>query len=187
MKELAQFRTLCCSNSSIIPGLIILLLITTNCTQSPEKRPSPLRIDSTMIGTNMIRIQYSSPSVKGRKIFGYGEDFLVPFGEIWRTGANEATAFSTEQDIIIDTFLLPKGKYALFTLPGEDSWEVILNKDWEQWGTYNRQESLDVIRLFVPPIYYDTSYEQMSFSLRDQSLTFSWDGVGWSVPINSTE
>ncbi len=187
MKELAQIRTLCCSNSSITIAIVGLLLFSSSCTQSPENRPSPLRTDSTTLGTNVIRIEYSSPSVRGRKIFGSGEDFLVPYGEVWRTGANEATALSTEQDILIDTFLLPKGKYALFTIPDEDSWEVIINEDWNQWGTYNRQESLDVVRLFVAPIYFDSSYEKMTFSLKDQSLSFSWESIGWSIPINSTE
>ncbi len=187
MRELAQIRTLCCSNSSIFLALLSLFLISSSCTTSPEKRPSPLRSDSIKIGTNLIRIEYSSPGVKGRKIFGSGEEYLEQYGEIWRTGANEATVFSTQQDIRIDTFYLPQGKYALFTIPNHEFWEVILNKDWNQWGAHNHQESLDVVRFQVVPRRLDSVQEQMTFSLTNSELNFMWENTGWSLPISLNE
>jgi hypothetical protein len=136
------------------------------------------------IGNNILNIEYSSPSVRDRKIFGSSEDYLVEFGKIWRTGANEATTFSTLEDIKIDTFDLPKGKYALFTIPNENSWEIIFNKEWSQWGTHNRKDSLDAVRLFVKPVTTDSIYEQMQFILEDQTLKFYWDNLSWTIPIN---
>lgn len=135
----------------------------------------------------MIRIEYSSPGVKGRKIFGFGEDYLVQYNQMWRTGANEATTLATEKDLMIDTLILPKGKYALFTIPGDDTWEMIINQEWNQWGTHNHNDSLDVIRLSITPIKLDSPQEQMTFSLSNDALNFKWENIGWSIPLNSSE
>ena len=187
MKELAQFRTLCCSNSSITIGILSFWLVTTSCSQNPENRPSPLRVDSVQIGSTTLRVEYSSPSVRGRKIFGIGDTYLEQYGKIWRTGANEATTFSTDRDLKIDTFDLPKGKYAIFTIPDSNSWEVIFNKEWNQWGTYYHKDSLDVVRLRVTPTKLDSLQEQMKLSVSPSALNFRWDNITWSIPISLSE
>ena len=185
MKKLDQFRTHCCSNSFILSiGIIAVSLGTIGCSTSPEKRPSPLKTDSTLIGQNKLFVEYSSPSVRQREIFGEGDDFLVPFGKMWRTGANDASLFITSQDIKLDTFSLPKGKYSLFTIPGEDKWEIIFNKEWDQWGTYNYKDSLDALRIQVSPEFFDSSQEQMQIFFEEEFLKFRWDNIGWSIWVN---
>ena len=144
-------------------------------------------MDSVVVDNNVMRIEFSSPGVKGRKIFGEGEEFLVPFGEMWRTGANEATQFSTEKDILMDTFDLPKGRYAVLTIPRDDMWEVVINKDWSQWGTHAYDDSLDAARFFVVPQELDSLQERMQFILEKDQLIFRWENTGWSVSLNSTE
>lgn len=184
MRKLTQFRTLCCSNS--VTSLIVVgtILASYGCSQSPEKRPSPLKADSTQIGINKIHIQYSSPSIRGRKIFGTGEEFLEQYGKVWRTGANDATVFTNNVDIKIDTFLLPRGKYALFTIPDNDSWEIIFNKEWDQWGSYYHKDSLNILRVKVDVETFDSNQEQMKFYFEDESLKFRWANLGWTLPIN---
>ena len=186
MKHLTQFRTLFCSNPvGSTLAICIGFLLSQGCSQSPENRPSPLRSDSTVVGSNYLQIEYSSPGVKNRKIFGSGGDYLVSFNEMWRTGANEATVFSTEEAIMIDSIELPKGKYALFTIPGEESWEIILNTEWDQWGSYQHKKSLDALRLSVKPQTFEEVQERMKLYFENDSLKFRWDRTGWAIPISS--
>lgn len=184
MSRIFHFRTLRCPNSFVFMVLTGTLLAALGCSESKEKRPSPLRIDSIQSGGNLLRIEYSSPRVRGRKIFGSGEDALVQYDEMWRTGANEATVFSTDQDIRIDTFDVPKGKYALFTIPGESTWRIMLNKEWNQWGSYHYKDSLDVVQMVVQVEKLDSSNEDMEFYFEENALKFRWEKVGWSIPIN---
>lgn len=184
MRKFTQFRTLCCSNSVTRLMVVSTILASYSCTQPSEKRPSPLRSDSTQIGINKIHIEYSSPSVRGREIFGIGDEYLEQYGEVWRTGANDATVFINNVDIKIDTFLLPRGKYALFTIPNKNSWEIIFNKEWDQWGSYYLKDSLNVVRITVDTQTFDTDQEQMRFFFEDAALNFRWAQVGWSLPIN---
>ncbi|MEQ9404661.1 MAG: DUF2911 domain-containing protein [Cyclobacteriaceae bacterium] len=185
MKTITRFRTLCCSDLAIYYIIACLVLVGTGCSQSPEKRPSPIRLDSGQVGSAQLKIEYSSPRVRGRKIFGLGDSYLVQYSEIWRTGANEATILSSSEDIRLDTFLLPKGKYSLFTIPGPKSWEVIINKEWDQWGAYYRKDSLDIIRLIVPAETQTSNEENMEFNFDNNALNFKWEKVSWSIPINS--
>src|SRR5579883_1337608 len=86
-------------------------------------RPSPLARVSQVVGLTEIAVEYSSPAVRGRKVFGG----LLPFGELWRTGANSATKVSFSKDVLVAGKPVPAGSYALFTIPNEKSWTVILN------------------------------------------------------------
>jgi len=156
----------------------------TSCTSNPHKRPSPLRSDSAMVHGVEAYIEFSSPGVKDRKIFGEGDEFLVPYGEMWRTGANEATYVSFADEILVDSFKLDSGSYSIFTIPNEPQWTVIFNKEWNQWGSYNYKDSLDVFRLKVTPRYADQSQERMLFYFAEDSLKFRWDKVRWALPLN---
>jgi hypothetical protein len=107
--------------------------------QDPSKRPSPPGTAEITLAGKKVTVNYSRPSMRGRKI--YGE--LVPFGQVWRTGANEATSFTTEADLEIGGARVPAGKYTLYTLPSETTWKLIINKQTGQWGTeYNQKQDL---------------------------------------------
>src|SRR5690606_33911144 len=110
-----------------------------------QNRVSPL--DSVKLSKESLEVEiiYSRPFLKGRE---FGKD-IVPFGKLWRTGANEATIFYANSDVLIEGNQLSAGKYSLYTIPGEKETVVIFNKDWNQWGTvYN--EAQDALRVTVP-------------------------------------
>lgn len=111
-----------------------------------EPRVSPNATVSQTIGTTIFEIGYSRPQVKGRTIYGD----LVPYGEVWRTGANEATTFSVSSDVMIEGQSLPAGDYSIYTIPGEESWTVIFNNVAQQWGT-QYDEGQDALRVEVTP------------------------------------
>lgn len=136
-----------------------------------SKRPSPP--DSVQITTTdgvTIRVDYSRPSLKGREI---GVD-IVFLGKRWRTGANEATTIEIDKDIRWNDKVLKAGKYSLSTIPGEQTSTLILNKDWNQWGTkYN--EANDVLRVEVPTIHGSNFQEQFKIDVDKTGLfTLAW-------------
>jgi tetratricopeptide (TPR) repeat protein len=108
---------------------------------------SPAASVKAALGATDITIDYHRPGVKGRKIWGG----LVPFGEVWRLGANEATTISFSSAVRIEGHDVPAGKYALFALPTADSWTLILNKQAEQWGAYDYKKDQDLVRFDVKP------------------------------------
>jgi hypothetical protein len=99
--------------------------------QDKSKRPSPPATAEAMVTGKKISIDYSRPSMKGRKVFGG----IVPYGQVWRTGANEATTLTTEADLQIGTLAVPKGTYTVYTIPEQGQWTLIVNKQTGQWGT----------------------------------------------------
>ncbi len=186
MKRIFHFRTRFCSETCRYWQGVFVLSILVSCQTDPQKRPSPLRSDSTDIRGTGAYIEFSSPAVKNRKIFGNGEDYLVPFGEMWRTGANNATFVSVSGEIKIDSFMLDSGAYSVFTIPNKDEWTIIFNKEWEQWGSYDYKDTLDVLRLKVNPRYVDQIQERMLFYFADDSLKFRWDKVRWAIPFTNS-
>src|SRR6185369_4058509 len=98
-----------------------------------SKQPplSPPAHTETTINGKKVSIDYSAPSMRGRKIMGE----LVPFGQVWRTGANSATTLKTETDLLIGGQKVPAGTYTIYSLPGENDWQLIINKQTSQWGT----------------------------------------------------
>jgi len=106
-------------------------------------RVSPNALVGQTIGVTEVRIAYGRPSVRGRKIFGG----LVPFDEVWRTGANEATTISFSTPVRIEGTSLDAGTYSLFTIPGPETWTLIFNSEPEQWGAYNYDSSKDILRV----------------------------------------
>src|SRR6188768_4545868 len=101
-----------------------------------DKPASPQATATGKIGAANVKIVYCQPSARGRKIMGG----LVPYGEVWRTGANEATTIEFDKPVKIEGKDLPAGKYALFTIPNEKEWTIIFNKDVKQWGAFNYKE-----------------------------------------------
>lgn len=145
-----------------------------------EERASPLKSISGKIGDKTIAVQYGSPGIKGREIWGD----LVPYGEVWRTGANEATYISLEADVLVEGEPLPAGKYSLFTIPREDEpWTVILNSEWDlEHGHFQYKEEHDVLRVDVTPTWVDESQEWLSIELVSDGLQVKWEKL--VLPIN---
>ncbi len=162
------------------------LSLPTQAQEDKSKRPSPPARAEATIGDLKIAIDYSRPGVKGRTIWG----MLVPYGRVWRTGANEATTFQVNQDVLIEGQRLPAGKYALFTIPGEKEWTVIFNKESNQWGAYNYDESknaLDTVK--VPAGKADQFTEQLSFDIEKTgpasgAVHLKWENVAVSFNVD---
>ncbi|MCB0550791.1 MAG: DUF2911 domain-containing protein [Phaeodactylibacter sp.] len=146
-----------------------------------SKRISPAKKAIGTIGALSIEINYSSPATKGRKIWGG----LVPYGEVWRTGANEATTISFSKTAKVEGKNLAAGKYALFTIPGEDKWTVIFNTVAEQWGAYEYDKSKDALRVEVKPRALENPVENLEFTVEDNLVQLSWDKL--AVPISVGE
>lgn len=163
----------------------------TTATEQEETSEKPLLSppDSTMatLGDLTVKVNYGSPSVRERAIWGE----LVPYGEIWRTGANEATTLMVDSDATINGEALPAGTYALFTIPGEEIWTVILNKDAEQWGAYEYNEEEDALRFEVTPTMGDELHESMAFKAEagDDAITvhFHWEKLSFQFMVAPAE
>ncbi|XOV94518.1 MAG: DUF2911 domain-containing protein [Bacteroidota bacterium] len=163
-----------------ILGIAIMLF--SSCDNPEEKeRPSPLRVDSTEIAGVLLKITYSSPAVKNRKIWGG----LEPLGKVWRIGANKATVFETSGPINIAGNLVPKGKYSIFAIPDSTHWELIFNNQWDQWGAYDYHKDKDLFRLEIIPEQLDSLQERLSFKFADDALKFRWEHLGFDLPITS--
>lgn len=146
-------------------------------------RPSPLAIASVRYKDSYMKITYSQPQKRNREIFGD----LVPFGQVWRTGANEATEITTTRDILLNNMLLTAGTYSLFTVPDRDRWTIIINSDVGLWGAYNYNPKKDVFRFDVPVQSTDEIYEPftLAFDHRNElaDLLILWDDTKVSIPI----
>ncbi len=139
--------------------------------------PSPRKeMKGTIEGVD-ITINYGSPSVNNRAIWGE----LVPYDEVWRTGANKATSFTVSQDVMINGQKLPAGTYGLFTIPGEKEWTIIFNEDSQQWGSGSYTEGKDVIRIKATPQMMDETKEAMDFMINGNTVVFEWEKV--AVPF----
>jgi predicted small lipoprotein YifL len=138
------------------------LLTMTACGQDKSKRPSPpAKATATTTKGTTIVIDYSQPSVKGRTI---GKE-IAPFGEVWRTGANEATTIDISKDVMIGGKKLAAGKYGLYTIPGEKEWTIIFNKKTDLWGSNGYKEADDALRTVSIPSKSGSFTEKMTFSV----------------------
>lgn len=124
------------------PALLALLLSATMASAQELPAPSPAATVTQRIGLTDVTVKYSRPSAKGRTVF---KD-LVPFGELWRTGANGATIISTTGPLLINGEKLPQGEYAVFTIPGEGAWQIIFSKQTDLWGTDGYDQTNDALR-----------------------------------------
>jgi len=146
-----------------------------NTMASPRDSASG-RIDGALVSVN-----YGSPSVKGRKIWGK----LVPYGKVWRTGANEATRFSTSKDLIVEDKTLAAGTYAFFTIPGETEWTVIFNKTSRQWGAFEYNDKEDALRLQVSPSKSDSLSERLNFLVAEDKVVMRWENLALPIRISA--
>jgi len=147
--------------------------------------PSPKAMISQVVGITEISVEYSSPGVKDRKLFGD----LVPYGEVWRTGANKATAITFADAVIVNGTEVAAGSYSIFTIPKEDgNISVLLNKETELWGAGKRDNGKDVAGFDVPLKKEKESIERMRFTFENTTnnstdLKFAWGEYRFTVPI----
>jgi len=163
----------------ILIGLATLLTITATNIFAQQATQSPASSATGKIGNATITITYGSPSVKGRAIWGE----LVPYGKVWRTGANKATTFETDADITVEGQPLKKGKYALFTIPEKNEWVIIFNKTTDQWGSFNYKQDDDVLRVKSKPTSSNESVEALKFEVGKNTVTMKWEKLSVSFGV----
>jgi hypothetical protein len=129
---------------------------------------------SQTVGLTDVTINYCRPSVKGRVIWGG----LVPYDQVWRTGANEATTITFANDVTIEGTTLPAGTYGLFTIPGKDEWVVIFNKGAKQWGAYEYKQDQDALRIKVKPQAADF-HERLTFTFPAVTTESATVAIAW--------
>ena len=160
-----------------------------NMSDDKSKRPSPPASAACKFSDGKtIKIDYSSPRAKGRKIFGEAsEKALVPYGQIWRTGANDATTFVTDTNVTVGGKAVPAGSYTIFTEPKADAWSLVISKKTGEWGTDYPGEKEDLVR--VPMTVSKTSAPVENFTIAfDQTgskcaLRVEWENTRASVEI----
>jgi hypothetical protein len=168
-------------------SLAVVLFIAFQIMRTQTKKHSPEATVELSEGDLQLSVFYNRPYKKGREIFGG----LVPYGEVWRTGANEATTFTTNKDLMIDGQILPAGKYTLWTIPGPDQWTVIFNGKQYSWGVNfngkpSREPEADVLEVQVPVQTLEQPVEQFTISFEEGenlSLALEWDRTRVAVPL----
>ena len=169
--------------------LLFISALTATAQDFRTPRPSPDATVTQYVGITKITIDYSSPGVKGRKIWGE----LVPYGEIWRTGANEVTSITFDDPVKINGSELPAGTYGIHTIPGENEWEIIFSKDTEIDGSSNYDPSKDALRIKVKPEEHHFM-ERMTFLFADVTensvnVNLVWENlmVSFKLEVNTEE
>jgi hypothetical protein len=170
----------------IYSSAILVILFTAAAFAQGGGRPSPPASASCDLGGGKtIKTDYSSPRMKGRKIFGD----LVPFGEVWRTGANDATTFVTSADVSVGGKAVPAGNYTIFTVPAADKWTLIINKKTGEWGIPYKYESdelarvdMSVSKLPSPVENFTIAYDKSAGSC---TLRMDWETTRASVKISA--
>jgi Protein of unknown function (DUF2911) len=156
-----------------IAFLTSLIFALTLFSAAQGNRPSPAASATCDLGGGKsIKTDYSSPRMKGRKIYGN----LVPYGEVWRTGANEATTFVTNADIKVDGKSVPAGNYTIFTVPGSDKWTLIINKKTGEWGIPYKYESDELARV-------DMKVSKLPAPAENFTIAFDKTGNGCNMRI----
>ena len=162
--------------------LYITFFSTTYAQEAIEPKPSPMAIAKTKKGDTYVKVVYSQPHKRGRKIFGWE---LAPYGKAWRLGANEATEITLTDDIKVGGKKLPAGTYSMYAIPEEDQWTVIFSSMLGEWGAYNYDETQDVLRVKAPVQSSDVAYEPFTIMFNEQGteLTMVWDKTKVALPI----
>lgn len=158
--------------------ITIVLLVVATVTFAQK---SPRKQATGNIGAVAVEVDYGAPSVRDRVIWGE----LVPYGKVWRAGANENTTISFDKDVTVGGKKVPSGKYGLFVIPNKgEEWIVALSKKNDAWGSSGYSKENDLIRFKVSTEKIDKSVEQMAFHVYDKGVKLKWDKVKISIPIN---
>lgn len=163
-----------------IAGLFTMLLATVMIATAQDTKEAP-KSPAAITKNKVAEISYSQPSKKGREIFGS----LVPYGEIWRTGANMSTDITVKKDITVGGKELKAGTYAIFTIPQENEWTIIFNGVPKQRGAseYEKNKDKNVLEITAPVTKTNTVKEKFTITLDKTSMNFEWDNVKVSVPV----
>ncbi|HZY82213.1 MAG TPA: DUF2911 domain-containing protein [Cyclobacteriaceae bacterium] len=157
--------------------------------EAVQPRPSPLAVVSCKYKDSYLKIVYSQPHKHGREVFGK----LVPFGQVWRLGANEATELTISREVFIDSHLLSAGTYAVFAIPEKDKWTIIFNSETGQWGSYNYNKDKDVLRIerTVQTLPGELVYEPFTISIDQKNnkadIVITWDKTTVSFGVDFIE
>ncbi|HTQ65590.1 MAG TPA: DUF2911 domain-containing protein [Puia sp.] len=171
----------------ILSGIVLFCMNLSGLAQQlTTPPPSPPQYVKQNFGLSSIELSYSRPGVKGRKIFGD----LVPYGKVWRTGANDATTISFGDDVIIDGKKIPAGKYGLLTIPGETEWTIIISRQLDVTNPAAYKQDQDLIRTNVKTIELPFSLENFSILFNNVTsntcdLDLLWDKTMVSIPIKT--
>jgi len=165
----------------VLGGLLLALLSPARSHGQERTILSPRDSVSLALDTNVVTVNYGRPSMRGRKIMGH----LVPWNTVWRTGANQATHFTTTFDMLLAGTPIPRGTYTLWTIPGPDLWKIIINRQTRQWGT-QYDASQDLARFDVTPrtlaSVVDTFTVRLSATSRTSGImTLAWENT--AVPV----
>lgn len=164
----------------MICTLLMAVVCSTGFSQVKTPQSSPKAMITQTVGLTEVAIDYSRPSAKGRTIFGD----LVPFGKLWRTGANANSIIIFSDDVMIDGKTLPKGKYALFTIPKADNWDVIFYKDTDNWGTpENFDEAKVALKTTAKPQMLSNKLETFTIALNNLDNNFAHLEISWEKTI----
>lgn len=170
-------------------GILLLFSLSTNAQDFRTPRPSPDATVSQYVGITKITVDYSSPGVKGRKIWGG----LVPYGEIWRTGANEVTSITFGTSVKVNGNELSAGTYGIHTIPGESEWEIIFSNDTKVDDPMTYDPKKDVLRIKVKPESSPFT-ERMAFTITDMTnnsanVNLIWEElkIPFKVDVNTQE
>lgn len=161
-------------------------LFTADAQQLNTPQPSPTQTIKQNFGLSSIELSYSRPGMKGRKIFGD----LVPFGNVWRTGANQATTLTFGDDVIIGGTNIKAGKYGLLTIPNKDSWTVIISKQTDVTSPAAYKQDQDVVRVEAKPMKMDMSMETFTMQFGNVKpgsceLHMMWENTAVALPIST--
>lgn len=161
---------------------ILVMSMSVSAQQDKSKRPSPAASAQCKFSDGKtISVEYSSPRAKGRKIFGG----LVPYGEIWRTGANDATSFVSNANLTADGKDIPAGNYTIFTIPAQDKWTLIVNKHTGEWGIPYKYQSEELARLPMQSSSTSSPVENFTISFNQGggtcTMQMSWESTQASI------
>ena len=151
---------------------------------------SPNGSISSTVGLTEVKVDYFRPGKKNRKIFGEGSDFLVPYGQVWRTGANAGTILTIDTDVKIDGKELKAGEYQILTIPGASEWKIIFHSEKIGGNMSNYDEKKAAVIVTVKPEIIENTVESMTFQISDISedntsanIHFSWDNTSVKIPL----
>jgi hypothetical protein len=158
----------------ILLTVLAILFTMSAFAQMGEGKPSPAASASCDLGGGKtVKTDYSSPRMKGRKIYGG----LVPFGEVWRTGADEATTFVTSADVVVGGKNVPAGRYTIFTVPTADKWTLIINKKTGEWGIPYKYKSDELVRV-------DMNVSKLPAPVENFTIGYDRSGSGCTLRID---
>jgi hypothetical protein len=159
---------------TVLPALLTIVFTAAAFAQMGGGKPSPAASAMCDLGGGKtIKTAYSSPRMRGRKIYGD----LVPFGEVWRTGANEATTFVTSSDVVVGGKTVPAGSYTIFTVPTADKWTLIINKKTGEWGIPYKYESDELARV-------DMKVSKLPSPVENFTISYDKSGNGCTLHVD---